>query len=180
MSRQAAYSIVGTNLTIERAVDPLVINYNAPSATLTDQKFEFDLTFSGNMQSISFPGQGSGFLAWDRNGDGTVNDGRELFGPATGSGFGELRTLDKDNNGWIDENDDIFSKLLVWTRDEKGKDVLYSLKETGVGAIYLGDVKTEYSLGAYTATANGILRSTSVFLREDGGAGTIQHLDLCV
>jgi hypothetical protein len=42
---------------------------------------------------------------------GRIDSGSELFGPATGSGFGELAALDGDGNGWIDENDDAFARL---------------------------------------------------------------------
>ncbi|MDR1571751.1 MAG: hypothetical protein LBS32_04420, partial [Clostridiales Family XIII bacterium] len=98
----------------------------------------------------------------------------------SGSGFGELGAYDSDRNGWIDENDAVFSKLLVWSKDSDGADLLISLKEADVGAIFLGDIRTEYSLGGYSAASDGKLRSTSVFLRESGGAGTVQHVDLSI
>ena len=34
--------------------------------------------------------------------------------------FKDLAEYDEDHNGWIDENDSIFSKLKVWTKDENG------------------------------------------------------------
>jgi hypothetical protein len=49
------------------------------------------------------------------------------------------------------------------------------LREADVGAIYLGDISTQYALGSA-----GALRSTSVFLKESGGAGLISHIDLAV
>ncbi len=39
-----------------------------------------------------------------------INDGSELFGTSSGDGFKDLATYDEDENGWIDENDSIFSK----------------------------------------------------------------------
>ena len=121
---------------------------------------------------------GSGFLVLDKNGDGRINDGSELFGPQSGSGFGELRAYDTDGNGWIDENDAIFDKLLVWSRDASGKDQLYKLKDLGIGAIYLGDTKTEFSMKGAGNTTQGVMRSTSFFLRENGSTGTVHHIDL--
>ena len=46
------------------------------------------------------------FWPFDRNGDGLIDDGHELFGPASGglSGTGLRWTMHR--NGWIDENDD--------------------------------------------------------------------------
>jgi hypothetical protein len=180
MSREFYTSVSGSLSTAEvQTTDPLVINFSGTAASLTERKFEFDLDADGKLDSISFAGEGNGFLALDRNGDGRINDGSELFGPQSGSGFGELRAYDADGNGWIDENDDIFSGLRVWSKDAAGNDILFTLKEADVGAIYLGDISTQYTLGGYGAT-DGTLRSTSIFLKESGGAGTISHIDLAV
>ncbi|MDR2296206.1 MAG: VCBS repeat-containing protein [Clostridiales Family XIII bacterium] len=159
--------------------DPLVISFSGTAASLTERKFEFDLDADGRLDSIGFAGEGSGFLALDKNGDGRIGDGSELFGPQSGSGFGELRAYDADGNGWIDENDDVFSRLRVWSKDADGVDTLFTLKEADVGAIYLGDVSTRYTLYGKEA-ADGMLRATSVFLKESGGAGLISHIDLAV
>jgi hypothetical protein len=159
--------------------DPLVINFSGTAPSLTERKFEFDLDADGRLDSISFADAGSGFLALDKNGDGRINDGSELFGPQSGSGFGELRAYDADGNGWIDENDDVFSRLCVFGKDAAGADILFTLKEADVGAIYLGDVSTQYTLDGGNG-ADGMLRATSVFLKESGGAGLISHIDLAV
>ena len=159
-------------------VDPLVINYGGTAASLTGEKFMFDLTMDGNLDSLSILGEGSGFLAIDRNGDGIINDGSELFGPSTGCGFSELRKYDTDGNGWIDANDEIFDKLVVWSRDKDGNDTVYTLKELGIGAIFLGDISTEFSFKGERNETLGVMRSTSFFLKQNGGAGTLSHIDL--
>ncbi|MDR1246053.1 MAG: VCBS repeat-containing protein [Clostridiales Family XIII bacterium] len=181
MSRQFYTYMTGSVSTTEviKVVDPLIINFSGTAASLTERKFEFDIDADGMLDSISFAGEGSGFLAFDKNGDGVINDGSELFGPQSGSGFGELRAYDLDGNGWIDENDEIFSKLRVWSKGADGSDMLFTLKEADVGAIYLGDISTQYTLGSYGQT-DGMLRSTSMFLKESGGAGLISHIDLAV
>ena len=126
-------------------------------------------------------GNGRGFLAFDKNGDGIINDGSELFGALTGDGFSELALYDEDGNGWIDEADSIFSKLRVWTKDENGKDILLSLKEADLGAIYLNRVSTEFSVNnTETNEQNAQVRSTGVYLKESGGAGSIQQIDFAV
>ncbi len=178
MSREFA-SYESVSMEFERQLcDPLVINYAGSAASLTDETYSFDLDFDGAADNINFAGEGSGFLAYDANGDGKINDGRELFGPQTGSGFSELRQYDQDGNGWIDENDDIYSKLSVWSKDKDGNDVLYSLKQVDVGAIYLGDISTEFSMTDANNNTKGVMRSTSFFLKDSGGAGTISHIDL--
>ena len=143
-----------------------------------DQTFKFDLDADGKEDEISMLGKDSGFLALDKDGNGKIDDGSELFGTKSGDGFGELREYDSDGNGWIDENDEIFSKLKVWCKDENGNDVLMDLKEADIGAIYLGEQQTEFSLGGEDGYRDGVIRSTGVFLRESGDAGTIQHVDL--
>lgn len=161
--------------------DPLVVNFDTPSATLSDQKFLFDLDSDGKKEEVSFTGKGSGFLAYDKNDDGVINDGSELFGTKSGDGFSDLAKYDKDGNGWIDESDEIFNKLKIWTKDENGKDRLISLKDADVGAIFLGNASTDFSLrNSQTYDMNGQIRKTGVFLKESGGAGTIQHVDLAI
>ncbi len=123
-------------------------------------------------------GAGSGYLALDKNGDGVINDGSELFGPQSGSGFRDLAAYDEDGNGWIDENDSIWSKLKIWCKNPDGTDSLYTLKEKGVGAICLQNTATDFTLKGSGGRDNGYLRSTGIFLYENGNVGTVQHLDL--
>ncbi len=161
--------------------DPLVINLDSNAASVSDQKFLFDIDADGKEDSISFVNEGSGFLALDKNGDGKINDGNELFGTKSGDGFKDLSAYDQDGNGWIDEADDVFQKLKVWTKDAEGNDKLIDLKEAGVGALYLGNVSTQFSLNNQETNAtNAMIRSTGVYLKESGEAGTLQHVDLAV
>ncbi|NLO48428.1 MAG: hypothetical protein GX111_08945 [Clostridiales bacterium] len=162
------------------AVDPLVINFNAPSASLTDTKYAFDLDVDGDNELMSFVGAGSGFLALDLNGDGLVNNGSELFGTVSGNGFADLAVHDHDNNGWIDENDPIYDNLRIWVKNQSGKDSLLALGKTGVGAIFLGNVRSDFALKDADNYQHGEIRRTGIFLFEDGGTGTVSHVDLTV
>ena len=161
-------------------IDPLVINFAASAAKLTATKYSFDLDSDGTSDQVSFAGAGSGFLALDVNKDGVINNGSELFGPQSGDGFGELAAFDSDGNNWIDENDAIYDKLRIWTKDEQGRDQLFALGQKGIGAIYVGNVATEFALKDSVNNLQGQMRSTGIFLRENGMAGTIQHIDLAV
>lgn len=158
--------------------DPLVINTGALTADISDQKFFFDIDADGEKDEISMPGTGSGFLALDKNNDGVINDGNELFGAKSGDGFADLKEYDSDGNGWIDENDEIFNKLKVWCKGEDGEDILMDLKEADIGAIYLGTAATEFTMSGMDGARDGVIRSTGLFLRESVGVGTIQHVDL--
>ena len=162
--------------------DPLIVNIGSDTANVRDQKFMFDIDADGKEDEISMLGKGSGFLALDKNEDGTINDGSELFGTKSGDGFGDLREYDSDGNGWIDENDEIFSKLKVWCKGDNGEDILMDLKAADIGAIYLGAQDTEFTMSGEDGARDGVIRSTGVFLRESagGGAGTVQHVDMSV
>ncbi|MBS1143111.1 MAG: hypothetical protein H6R14_517 [Proteobacteria bacterium] len=161
-----------------RKTDPLVLNFAGTAAQLTDQRFAFDLNNDGTKEQINFVAPGSGFLSFDRNADGKVNNGSELFGPGTGDGFQELAALDGDGNGWIDENDAAFKQLSVWTRDASGKDQLQSLSAAGVGAISLSRIATPFDIKTNANDLLGQIRTSGIFLHETGSAGTIQQIDL--
>lgn len=160
--------------------DPLVINFSGTAAQLTSSKFSFDLDADGSTEQISFVAPGSGFLVLDKNGDGKINNGSELFGPATGNGFLELSAYDQDKNGWIDENDAVYTQLQVWSKDASGNDALSTLAQNKVGAINLGYVSTAFDLKNSQNQLDGQIRSTGIYLNENGSAGTVQQIDLAV
>jgi len=160
--------------------DPLVLNFNGNAAELTETKFSFDLDTDGHEEQISFVGPGSGFLALDKNSDNVINNGSELFGPTTNRGFNELATYDLDGNNWIDENDDIYSQLRIWSKDATGNDRLMALGQRNIGAIYLGHIKTPFQINNQNNEQLGQTRSSGLFLNENGSAGTVQQLDLVV
>lgn len=162
-------------------VDPLVINLDGNPASFSDQTFFFDLNSDGENEELAQLSAGSGFLALDKNRDGRINDGNELFGTQSGDGFKDLATYDKDGNGWIDENDSVFKDLKVWTKDAAGNNRLVAIGAAGIGAIYLGNASTEFALNKpETNETQGIIRSTGIFLKESGEAGTIQHVDYVI
>ncbi len=158
--------------------DPLVINTGSGVTNLGTQSFFFDIDCDGKKDEISTLGEGSGFLALDKNGDGTINDGSELFGAMSGDGFKDLFAYDLDENGWIDEADDIYSKLKIWYADGSSEPKLITLKEAGVGAICLSNSPTNFSLNDAENKTNAFIRKSGIFLYENGGVGTIQHLDM--
>lgn len=163
-----------------RRQDPLVINFAGTAAQLRDQRFSFDLNGDGSKENIARLASGSGYLAFDRNGNGRIDNGLELFGPATNSGFGELAQLDSDHNGWIDENDAAYRQLSVWTPDEDGQGSLQSLAKLQIGALYTGHVASPFELRGSNNNDLGAIGATGLYLREDGSSGTLQELDLTV
>ncbi|BAL25389.1 hypothetical protein [Azoarcus sp. KH32C] len=160
--------------------DPLVLDFAGPAAALSDTRFSFDLDADGTAESLPMLAGGTGYLAIDRNDNGRIDDGGELFGPSTGSGFGELAALDSDKNGWIDESDAAFGQLRVWSPATEGAGSLKTAAEAGVGALYLGNVATPFSLRGAANNSLGEMRTSGVYLHEDGSAGTVNQIDLSV
>ena len=166
---------------IEILRDPLVINLGSEVASLSDQKFYFDIDADGKMDEISYLEGNSGFLALDKNNDGEINDGSELFGTKSGDGFKDLAMYDEDGNGWIDEADSVFDNLKIWTKNSEGTDSLIAIGKAGVGAIYLGSATTQFSINSLDDNStNGVIQKTGVFLKGNGSVGTIQHIDLAI
>lgn len=165
---------------VRQMKDPLVINFGGTAAQLTSTKFSFDIDSDGRADQVSFVGPDSGFIALDRNGDGQINDGSELFGAKSGDGFQDLAAYDDDKNGWIDDNDAVFAQLKVWSKDADGNDVLSSLKGRGVGALYLGRTATPFEIRTGDNDSLGAVRSSGVYLDESGRVGTLQQIDLTV
>ncbi len=157
-----------------RLIDPLVLNFEGTRTQLSDRVFTFDLNNDGTLENLNFVDKGSGYLVYDKNGDGTINNGTEMFGAVTGDGFGELAAYDQDGNGWIDEGDDIFEKLKVWKQDG-----LHSLSSKNIGAIYLKAVDTPFAL-TKGRQQRGQIQQTGLVVNEDYSIGTIQKVDYVV
>lgn len=179
--RRETYSSKSIDIQAGQAlIDPIVIQTDSIPPGLADKKIQFDLDLDGSLDEMSVPRDGSGFLVFDRNKNGEIDDGSELFGPQSGHGYSEMRMLDSDNNGWLDENDLEFENLQIWSMDESGEMVLTGLLDANVGAIYLGSVSTEYKLTDSGFDQNGQLRESGVYLKENGGVGSIHEVDILV
>lgn len=174
-SEESYFAVSGGN-----PKDPLVLNFSGSAAALSDTRFSFDLDGDGKDDDMRMLAHGSGFLVFDRNGDGKVNNGSELFGTKTGDGFAELAALDGDKNGWIDENDSAWQHLRIWTKDADGQDTLLTLKEANVGAIALKNIETPFSIKDLVNQLQAQIHSTGIFLKENGGVGTVQKIDLVI
>ena len=109
--------------------DPLVIDLNGDGikGTNLDYSINFDLNSDGFKESSSWIDSNDAFIAVDRNANGIIDDGSELFGDKSVSnsvyaytsqtaknGFEALKEFDSNNDNIIDINDTEFDKLLLW------------------------------------------------------------------
>lgn len=127
---------------------PLVLELEGPTSFMPATASAFDLSTDGSCQSTDWPT--SPWLALDRDGDGAITSGAELFGSATKMstggfaehGFAALAELDDDRDGKITAKDAAFAKLVVWSDlddDRRGMGAeLRSLAEVKLVAIDLG------------------------------------------
>ncbi len=159
--------------------DPLMLDFGGPAEALQSGSFRFDLDADGTDEDVPLL-SGRGFLVLDRNNNGRIDNGRELFGPTTGQGFAELAELDDDGNGWIDEADGAYARLQVWRPGAEGSGSLKGLKAADVGAISLAAIDAPFSVRDANNQVLGQMRSAAAYLRESGGAGWVQQVDLAV
>ncbi|PKK90869.1 MAG: hypothetical protein CVV64_08295 [Candidatus Wallbacteria bacterium HGW-Wallbacteria-1] len=134
-----------TNIQIGSS-DPLVIDLDGDGLELsafTDGP-RFDILGKGvTAQQVAWVKPDDGFLVLDRNGNGIIDSGLELFGEQNGAsnGIEELARFDSDNNGIIDKRDMVFNRLRVF-RDvnqdgysQSGE--LHTLKQLDISSISL-------------------------------------------
>lgn len=157
-------------------IDPLVINLTGGPAELSDRYFEFDLDGDGNNENLHQTASGTGFLVFDKNENGIIDDGSEMFGPQTGYGFAELSAYDEDGNGWIDENDSIFAQLAFMDFNANGEQQLQDLSTVGLGAIALQSAAMDFDLYDSQGNFQAQVARSGVALMENGAAVSIQEI----
>lgn len=132
---------------------PIVINFENGGYRLTgaDSAVSFDIAATGRPVTIGWTAAGAdeAFLSLDRNQNGRIDNGAELFGTATPlkngtrapNGFAALAELDDNHDGLIDHQDAIWSQLLLWRdRNHDGisqPDELAPVAGSGLTAITL-------------------------------------------
>lgn len=153
--------------------DPLIVSTTGQSFQWTGASQSFDFHSDGSNIGLPTLASGQYYLSYDRNQDGRITQGRELFGPATGQGFAELAALDEDKDGFVDSSDSAWQQLSLWRPGETPT----SLTEAGIGALSAQSVATSFGLYDGNALLARIARS-GIFLSEQGKVGLLQQVDL--
>jgi len=175
-SMQRTYSATTLNASISGGApqDPLVLNFDGLGAALDAGGTRFDLNSDNVADALPTLRAGSAYLALDRNDDGIINNGSELFGTLSGNGYEELARLDSDGNGFIDDGDPLFARLQLFRPGEAAQ----TLADRDVGAIFLGSVGSPARLTDANNQSLGQLRATGFYLTNAGTAGLVQQIDL--
>jgi hypothetical protein len=107
----------------------------------------FDHDNNGFAELTGWVSSEDGLLVFDKNSNGQIDDGTELFGNNTilsngkkaTNGFEVLKDYDKNSDGKIDKNDEIYSQLKVWQdKNQNGKvdeNELFSLEDLGIESL---------------------------------------------
>lgn len=162
-----------------RFKDPLLLHFDGNAAQLSDSTFAFDIDADGESEWLSYLTGASGWLALDKNNNGKIDDGSELFGGQTGQGFEELSRFDDDKNGFIDAADRVFDDLLIWNKTLQ-TDQLLSLEKSDVGAIYTGSENTPFDFKDSNNQVVGRVSKSGIYLTESGVVGSVQQVDMAV
>ena len=149
-------------------VDPLVLAVEASDVGFSNQRTDFDLNADGSIDSMATLNAGSYFLSLDKNNNGRLDDGSELFGPQTGQGFQELAAYDQDQNGFIDAADDIYASLRLSTLNTDGSQHHFSLAEKNIGAIATHSIDQQFQFNTNNEQLAQLKRSS--YAVKDGAA----------
>lgn len=153
--------------------DPVMLDLDEDGLELThySKGARFDILGSGQQVNVAFVSGGDAFLAIDRNGNGRIDSGRELFGDQNGAanGFEELRKLDSNGDALIDARDAGFDALLLFRDNGNGRTEageLISLADAGIKELRLDYADVNESI----AGANRLAQS-AWYRRIDGTKG---------
>ncbi|RRC96644.1 calcium-binding protein, partial [Amphritea balenae] len=135
----------------------------------------FDHDKNGMAERSGWIAADDGLLVLDRNADGQINNGGELFGNNTeladgtlaANGYEALKALDDNGDGVIDSNDASFADLRIW-QDLNGDglsqtDELLTLEQAGIASL-----NTDYQNSNSDDGYGNITRQTSTATMADG------------
>ncbi len=172
---------------VQRFGDPLTLDLNGDGIRTVPLKVPpllFDINASGIKIGTGWIAPDDGLLVLDRNGNGTVDSGAELFGDATpkydaagnptsartADGFAALAQEDTNADGVVNALDAHFADLKVWQDlNQDGisqPDELTSLADAGIASF--DTARTQHS---QLLPSGNQMADMGTYTRADGSAG---------
>ena len=163
--------------------DPLVLDLDGDGIETTSTRdgtvVLFDHDADGVKTGTGWVKPDDGWLVMDRNGNGTIDSGRELFGVDTlksngqlaTDGFDALKDLDANQDGKIDSADSVFANLRIW-RDLNQDGISQANELTTLAANSITGIGVNAS-AVNTDLGNGNVQTAAgTFTRSNGTTGT--------
>ncbi len=155
--------------------DPLILDLNGNGLRTSGVHagVSFDINGDGLVDKTSFVSGGDAFLALDKNNNGRIDNGKELFGDQEGAsnGFMALSEYDENKDGQIDNSDAVYQQLRLFTIDASGAQHLQRLDEMDISVIHLNYHNTQQALNQYD-----YITQMAQFERSDGSTGIVGDL----
>ena len=164
-------------------VDPLIFDLDGDgikTTSLDQSRTYFDLDSNGFAERTAWVDASDGLLVLDRNNDGQITSGQELFGDQTllangrraDSGFEALREFDSNRDGRIDAKDEVYSKLRIW-RDLNGDGISQAEELKGLSDYNIASISLSSTSSNASDVMNNIQRRVGSFIKTDGSGGVI-------
>jgi hypothetical protein len=150
--------------------DPLVLDMKGDGIELTSAGGGaiFDINGDGQKESTAWVKGSSAFLAMDRNDNGRIDDGGELFGDQHGAadGFQELARFDFNGDTVIDRKDPVFKTLKVY-QDLNGNGSIDTGEVASIEKVGIASINLDFEKSDINKNGNGLVLRGS-FTTEDG------------
>ena len=168
--------------------DPVILDLNGNGVKTVNKNGYFGALFDhdgdGIRTATGWVDKEDGLLVRDIDGNGKIDNGKELFGDNTilkngqkaTSGMEALADLDSNSDGIIDDKDEAFGSLKVW-QDKNGDgistaDELITLAQAGITSINVKDKQT-----VNQTTDGGTIKETATFTKTDGSVSTLADVN---
>ncbi len=140
----------------------------------------FDHDANGFSEKTGWIGTNEGLLVLDRDGDGKINHGRELFGDWTvlkngsraANGFAALSEWDDNADGKIDRRDAIWKKLKLW-RDADHDGLSQPSELSSLDALQIRSINLNHTAVSLADSNGNLLTLSGTFVKNDGAIGKI-------
>ncbi|MFN3716746.1 MAG: hypothetical protein ACK4R8_08495 [Thiobacillus sp.] len=169
--------------------DPILLDLDGDGLETVglSSNIHFDFDADGVLTKTGWAGRDDALLVWDRNANGTIDTGAELFGDFTPlpngtlapNGFAALAALDSNGDGILDASDPAFAELKLWRDSDQngatGAGELISLADAGIVSLNLAHTLKNQRL----ANGNTLAREGS-FTRADGTVSGMGEFKLAI